>query len=135
MLGPAPDPSPTGGGKGVAQGWDASLTTRLAGGDTSALEQLRDMMLKHEALTSREVQEMGILEAIIAFVEPPHADVRARRTAQFWKTMSEAPVSTDNDNVALWSLVRRLQKVRHACSPQFTCMRAPQSTGQSGLWF
>ena len=135
MLGPAPDPSPTGGGKGVAQGWDASLTTRLAGGDTSALEQLRDMMLKHEALTSREVQEMGILEAIIAFVEPPHADVRARRTAQFWKTMSEAPVSTDNDNVALWSLVRRLQKVRHACSPQFTCMRAPQSTRQSGLWF
>jgi hypothetical protein len=54
----------------TGSGWNAALSSRLAAGDTRALEQLRDMLLLLDALTSREVDEMGVLDALFAFLLP-----------------------------------------------------------------
>ena len=90
-----------------------ALKQRLANGEAGALEELRDMLVRWECITSQELEEAGYIDALISFLEPGDVSCRQRRHALFWQILGEHAVG-DVDPLratALWSLVRKLQKV------------------------
>ena len=91
----------------------ATLSTRLAIGEASALEELHDLLLQGEVLTSKQLVDTGLLDALLAFLEPPDAVLHAQRFALFWKTLTKIPQDAVGNTAtpALWALLRRIQKV------------------------
>ena len=91
----------------------ATLSTRLAIGEASALEELHDLLLQGEVLTSKQLVDTGLLDALLAFLEPPDAVLHAQRFELFWKTLTKIPQDAVGNAAtpALWALLRRIQKV------------------------
>jgi hypothetical protein len=107
-------PSPAAANSSIKCGKDSlssDLLQRLAGGDERAVQEFRDAVLQVESFTSKELQESGLLDALLSFLQPEDSALHPQRIAYFWKTMVEKPTCSGGDVLAICSLLRRLQKV------------------------